>query len=143
MRDLSFDLNSIEDKPALVQWLTLLVKNTARLNRAIDACNRLETFASHFMKKAADEETAFGSTGDVFCEMAARLAPLIIALRQGGIVESTGRPISSGAFEGVVGLYSIWYQRARQQRLERDARAAAAKAAKFQIPVLRPLGVDE
>ena len=143
MGDLKLDWSSLADRPAAMKWVEALASHPQKLDAATSICNQMEIFALPFMKRVADEETAYESAGAIFCHQVEVLAPLFIGLRSHSLVVGTLKlPIPSGPFANTVQLYAIWASRAEKERLAASARDLGDRISRIEIPAVRPFGVE-
>jgi hypothetical protein len=143
-RNLVFDESTFDFKTDAGRWLQGVSSTPDRLIKAIGVCNDLETFSLPFMKGAADEATAFVPVAAVFCELVEKFLPLIVALRNGILLDSsTQQRIASGPWENVLGLYAIWSTRVKKDALVSRASSLLAEADKIEVKGIEPLGMGD
>jgi hypothetical protein len=142
--NLAFGETAFDFKGDAGRWLQGIAANQERLIKAIAVCNDLEVFALPFVKGAAAEDIAFTPAAAAFCEIVEKFLPLIVALRNGILMNGlTHQPIASGPWEGVLGLYAIWSQRLKKDTLLSRAGSLMAEAEKIEVRGLDPIGPGE
>jgi hypothetical protein len=99
----------------------------------VELCNLIEASAMCFMTGVANEEIAFRSLSEPYCQIIEELRPVYC-------VHRTGQPISP--FDYTVRLYRVWSQRRKKSELETQhdvLNEALKKAQREGVPV-PPLG---
>ena len=141
--DAKFEWSSLAERDAAIRWLTSLAGNAKKLDVAISVCNQMELFALPFIKRVADEETAYEAAGAVFCNQVTLFAPLFIGLRNHTLIAGGLKPLTSGPFANTIALFMIWNSRAEKEKLAASAKELDDKISRIEIPAIRPFGVGE
>jgi hypothetical protein len=100
----------------------------------VKAINSLEAFAVFFTRRVADEEMAFSSVGQTFCNSIEGLYPLIAMVRQRGKL---------GHYDNLVALYKLWASRVQRHRLEDEYQSIAAKLKTVPSANISAIGTEE
>lgn len=100
--------------------------------------NQLEAFAIYFDKGAADEQVAYGSTGIVFCDIAERMAPFIVSIREG----NTRSSVVSGPFQSTVNMYKVWASRLKSEYLQSQVDAMQEEMGGLETAPRKPIGTE-
>lgn len=93
--------------------------------------NMMESFATYFVSRVADEKVAFTSIGATFCGETKMLLPIIA-------LASSGKH-----YNNLIKLFLLWNSRQEKHDLLRDKQKLEERINSISNKVIKPLGTEE
>lgn len=97
----------------------------------VDTLNAMESFATYFTSKLADEKIAFKAVGKTYCDEVKMLLPNLIAFHT-----------PNGYHKNVLELFLIWNERFEKEKLLEEKEDIEKKLLSVDNKTIKPLGTE-